>query len=92
MQEAFKVLAQAKREAQARLRKYEAEGDKSRHKMPYARHAIADLERAEWWLAWCAEHDRVFKRLWSTVEEGNRHVQAVSSTEKRGRRQGSRNR
>jgi hypothetical protein len=44
MQEAFLVLARAKREAEARVRRYETEGKASVHKIGAARHAVRSLE------------------------------------------------
>jgi hypothetical protein len=44
MQEAFLVLARAKREAEARVRRYETEGKASVHKIPAARHAVRSIE------------------------------------------------
>lgn len=45
MQEAFIVLMRAKRDAEARLRRYETEGKSSAHKIPATRHAILSIER-----------------------------------------------
>jgi hypothetical protein len=72
MQEAFIVLQRAKRDAEARLRQAESEGDKSKHKLSTIRHAIRDLEEAYSWLQWCHGQKLVLINLWNLVEEGSR--------------------
>lgn len=80
MQEAFIVLARAKREAEGRLRKAEEEGRASAHKLSPIKSAIRDLEEAYKWLTWCHEQKLILIRLWNLVEEGNReHVQVLGS-------------
>jgi hypothetical protein len=81
MNEAFKVLEQAKREAEARLRRYEAEGRK--HSIGPTRHAIRELEQALRALKWANEEALRWVRLWSLVEEGNRNVQEVHVSDSR---------
>lgn len=83
MNEAFIVLERAKREAEARLARYEQEGKASAHKLVNVRHAIKDIELGLYWLKWANDTRLVFVRLWNLVEEGERHVQILSSTGKR---------
>lgn len=84
MNEAINELTRAKREATARLTRYEQEGKASAHKLPHVRQAIRELDAALAALKCANEYRLVFVRLWQLVEEGNRSsVQILSGEAKR---------
>lgn len=86
MNEAFVILERAKRDALARLARYEQEGKASAHKLPSVRHALRDIEQALYWLKWANDTRLVFVRLWQHVEEGNITSVQVHSSRKQSRR------
>jgi hypothetical protein len=84
MQKAFIVLGNALREAEGRLRKCEAEGDKSSYKLPAIRHDIRELEAALAVLKYTTQQSQVLRNLWQLIEEGSKaSVQIHSNTGKR---------
>lgn len=86
MNEAINELQRAKREALARLARYEQEGKASAHKLLHVRLAIQELEAGITALRCANNYRLVFVRLWQQVEEGNRNSVQVHSSNKQPRR------
>lgn len=86
MNASINALERAKREAEARLGRVEAEGRKSEYKLPSIRHDIRDYEEGLQVLRQALEAKLIFIRLWNLVEEGNRNSVQVHSSRKQSRR------